>query len=502
MRILGLPKRSGSMPVVFRIVILAMLLQGTDFAGTPAAQVCYLTNGLAEGFFGAINVAGWFTQGLAPNDISNIWASRPNNAVDPVDYAFTGPLNGAGYSLPSQLPPTPCILLPCSGAIPMAGLFVSPQTNTSADLFFVDSGEDFTGVGTLACSTFPGPPPGNGPPNSCPVYVVHYPGPPDSDPATIDSSVGWPTTMNGIYTPVVNGAPVTLAEAAVLCQVDSFNFIQQVNFDTDPLPNYAGVATPTPNSDPVLGGYCKNYNAAGVCIPGEPNDSGYPFYWNLDDLAPRGVTLCEPAPVQTLNTLVFQDCPSDPLVTTASPTVFTTSLVGVIGTCSATSTQTTDCTATEPLYTWSWTSSFNGENTGGVSQLKSYAPVNPTSGTGGVTIISINGVQLPPVVRPGQISTTASGLAYSRVSKTFNGTVTITNISGSSIGGPLQIMFFGLPATVTLVNATNNLSGTPYVTVPATAGIASGQSVTFAVQFSNPSNATINFTPVAYSGSF
>jgi hypothetical protein len=83
----------------------------------------------------------------------------------------------------------------------------------------------------------------------------------------------------------------------------------------------------------------------------------------------------------------------------------------------------------------------------------------------------------------------------------LRGTVTITNTCGALISGPLQVVFFGLPATVTLVNATNNLSGTPYVTVPATAGIAPGQSVTVAVQFSNPSNATINLSPEIYSGS-
>jgi hypothetical protein len=46
-----------------------------------------------------------------------------------------------------------------------------------------------------------------------------------------------------------------------------------------------------------------------------------------------------------------------------------------------------------------------------------------------------------------------------------------------------------------------DLSGTPYLTVPAAAGLAPGQSVTISVQFSNPSNATINFTPAIYSGS-
>jgi hypothetical protein len=108
---------------------------------------------------------------------------------------------------------------------------------------------------------------------------------------------------------------------------------------------------------------------------------------------------------------------------------------------------------------------------------------------------------LPPIVAPSQVATTASGLAYSRVSQTFNGTVTLKNISSSTVSGPLQIVFTGLTAGVTLVNATGSLSGPPYLTVP-TASLAPGQSVTVSVKFQNPSDATINFTPAIYSGSF
>ncbi len=99
------------------------------------------------------------------------------------------------------------------------------------------------------------------------------------------------------------------------------------------------------------------------------------------------------------------------------------------------------------------------------------------------------------------MTATASGLAYSRVSKTFNGTVTVQNISGSAVNGPLLILFTGMPANVTLANATGNLSGTPPLTVPGVVSLAPGQSATVSVQFSNPSNATIHFTPVIYSWS-
>ena len=108
----------------------------------------------------------------------------------------------------------------------------------------------------------------------------------------------------------------------------------------------------------------------------------------------------------------------------------------------------------------------------------------------------------PPTVLPSQVATTASGLAYSRVSQTFNGTVTITNISSSAVSGPLQILFTTLPANVTLANATGSVSGAPYLSVPAAAvSLTAGQSTTVSVQFKNPSGVTINSTQVIYSGS-
>jgi hypothetical protein len=97
-------------------------------------------------------------------------------------------------------------------------------------------------------------------------------------------------------------------------------------------------------------------------------------------------------------------------------------------------------------------------------------------------------------------ATTASGLAYSRVSKTFNGTVTITNISTSPISGPFWILFMGLPSGVTLANATGSFSGSPYLMVPAVTTLAAGQSATVGVQFNDPSFAAINFTPAVYWG--
>jgi uncharacterized protein len=99
------------------------------------------------------------------------------------------------------------------------------------------------------------------------------------------------------------------------------------------------------------------------------------------------------------------------------------------------------------------------------------------------------------------VSTTASGLVYSRVSHSFNGTVTITNISGSPISGPFSIVFTGLTAGVTLVNPTGELSESPYLTVRGVVRLAAGQVATVDVQFDNPSFGPINFSPLVYAGS-
>src|ERR1700722_18891906 len=100
-----------------------------------------------------------------------------------------------------------------------------------------------------------------------------------------------------------------------------------------------------------------------------------------------------------------------------------------------------------------------------------------------------------------QMSITASGLAYSRVSQTFNGTVTIQNVSESTISGPLEVVFTVLSGGVTLVNATGTYNGSWYLTLPNVSSLAPGQTATINVQFKNPSNAIINFPPLVYSGS-
>ncbi len=116
--------------------------------------------------------------------------------------------------------------------------------------------------------------------------------------------------------------------------------------------------------------------------------------------------------------------------------------------------------------------------------------------------LSIGGDGAPSTAQPDRISTTASGLLYSRVTKTFNGTVTITNTGQTTIDGPFTIVFTSLTPGVSLANYTGVLEPDPYLSIPIVTGLAPSESATVNVQFSNPANALINFIPQVFAGSF
>jgi hypothetical protein len=101
----------------------------------------------------------------------------------------------------------------------------------------------------------------------------------------------------------------------------------------------------------------------------------------------------------------------------------------------------------------------------------------------------------------GQVTTTSSGLAYSRVTQVFTGTIKIENVGHNTINGPIQLFLLNVPTSVTIVNPVGTLAGVPYITLPSS-NFAPGQSLTVSVQLKNPANATINLEPAPYSGEF
>jgi hypothetical protein len=135
-------------------------------------------------------------------------------------------------------------------------------------------------------------------------------------------------------------------------------------------------------------------------------------------------------------------------------------------------------------------------------------PFDVAVGLGGKLYVSDTGNFLIRLLTPipavplTTVNVTSSGLLFSRITQTFNGTVTITNKGLQAIAGPLQMVLSKLPAGVVLANATGNTNGNPFITVPGVTSLGPGHSASVTVRFQDPSNTTITFTPILFSGSY
>jgi hypothetical protein len=100
----------------------------------------------------------------------------------------------------------------------------------------------------------------------------------------------------------------------------------------------------------------------------------------------------------------------------------------------------------------------------------------------------------------GQVSVTQTGFAVNRATGLWTSTLTVHNTSAAPIGGPIEVVLTNLSSNATMMNNTGVVNGsTPYILVSA-GTLAPGGSASVPIQFKNPSDGSITFTPVAYSG--
>jgi Putative Ig domain len=257
-----------------------------------------------------------------------------------------------------------------------------------------------------------------------------------------------PVVMTATFSPTdSSGKPVALADLAGKCGYTNFDWQQTITTLPSPSPFYAELSSPgcsgpqnncvSPPSiiDPPLGGYVyeRSLNVNGNLV--YPNgDNAFPLYLDADPLS--GELL---ASEKGGYVLTFQDTPMDYCLLSslgvpstayvADPTIcggstaplgatnaYTTHLVGLCGTapgCKSTFVPgtTTNCitdqTCVDLGIGFNWTSNFNGDNStdassgsGGVELIattkNTFLLPDPGSGTGGVTITSINGVPQTP----------------------------------------------------------------------------------------------------------
>jgi len=100
----------------------------------------------------------------------------------------------------------------------------------------------------------------------------------------------------------------------------------------------------------------------------------------------------------------------------------------------------------------------------------------------------------------GSIQTIGSGLVYNRGTQLFTGTVTLANRSAEALAGPLQFVLAGLPAGITLTNATGMKDGSPYITLAGP--LAPGAAIVVPVSFSNPGKINATYTATVFRGAF
>lgn len=101
--------------------------------------------------------------------------------------------------------------------------------------------------------------------------------------------------------------------------------------------------------------------------------------------------------------------------------------------------------------------------------------------------------------------TATNGLLYNRIKHTGSETLTVTNTSGATISGPIQLVIAGLPPGVTATNNTGtfpNVNGNPYWTLNDGSPLGPGASTQVTVTFSYTTSSSWSLTFHVYSGNF
>jgi hypothetical protein len=102
------------------------------------------------------------------------------------------------------------------------------------------------------------------------------------------------------------------------------------------------------------------------------------------------------------------------------------------------------------------------------------------------------------------VAVTRSGFSYSPLSKRYAQTLNLTNTAGSTITGPIYVILDNLSTSAALYNTGGSTAcaaptGSPYVSIAGPIG--AGASTNVVLQFSDPTNAAISYTPRFLAGS-
>jgi hypothetical protein len=327
------------------------------------------------------------------------------------------------------------------------------------------------------------------------------------------------TTINASFS---NTSNLSLTSAAATCGFSNFDWQQLITILPKPSPykdaSGDNLSAPGPFYDPPPNGYSYQ---------NPPNAVELPVYYNLFTSSSDPLSL---AYNEVGNTLYFFDAPADPCLPGGayrgycsgpdpynSYLAFSTHLVGIVGNPS------NGGKVQDTGIGFSWTDNFNGTS-GGTAVLNATHPVDPGSGTGGITLTAVNNTpsyQYPKglvvkringspttssepltLLKPSQLASFATPKLYFPETETFDGIVIIQNVGTTTLQGPFQLVLYSLTNGVKVLNATGVFATAPYYTIPDLSKLEPGQFAFVTLHFSDPTLAEIKFSPAVYTGGF
>jgi len=369
--------------------------------------------------------------------------------------------SGAGYSwsllsgsLPGGFTFTPAGVLSSSG---------SPAAAANTYSFWIEVTDSANNTATQLLTLVIG----------CPVTVKFNTGDIPPDPL--------PVAFVATFTPP--NPDELLSDYAQACGYSGgFDWVQTVIEDTTPpIIDDLGATLTVPYPDPPYGGYTyedptKWTTGSQAYLDAESFDSfqpgwatAYPFYYNPEDIYNNDGCAEGPVggPCTTYMTddytLWFYDVPNDSYCAPPAPCLgFQTQLVGI---CYGASPVCNSSGPSAPLFQWTWYSNYNGSVGGiyGVGSINVFPP-DPNSGTGSITITSINGVPYPlemptvTVTPPAQSITTAQALSVSVAVNGGSGNQTPT--------GSLTLTGGGYTSAATALSSGNATINVPAGSLP------------------------------------
>jgi hypothetical protein len=128
------------------------------------------------------------------------------------------------------------------------------------------------------------------------------------------------------------------------------------------------------------------------------------------------------------------------------------------------------------------------------------------AGWAGIYMTQVKDVVSPPCATDvtNQFSIVRSGFRFDTATQRYLQTVTITRTASGTVAGPYALAVESLSAGATLYAAAGKTTcvapGSPYVTVNEGGIWVSGQKVTVTLQFVNPANTGISYTPAILAG--